>query len=57
MSCQECCVATCKTTFSFGFPEDGALMLKHVGIVNVMYDFESLYVHLLVALNIGVNRD
>jgi len=57
MSYQECCVATCKTTFYFGFLEDGSLMLKHVGILNVMYDFQSLYVHWLVAVIIGVNRD
>jgi len=38
MSYQECCVATCKP-FCFAVPDDGCLMLKHVGISNVMYDF------------------
>jgi len=56
MSYQECCVAACKH-FYIGFPEDGALMLKHVGILNVMCDFQSLYVHLLVTVVISVNRD
>jgi len=55
-SYQECCVATCKP-FYFGFPENGALMLKRVGILNVMYDFQSLYVRLLVTVVVGVNRD
>jgi hypothetical protein len=32
----------------FGFPEDGALALKQVRILYVMYDVLSFYVHLLV---------
>jgi len=35
---QECWFGTC-TTLYFGFPEDGALALKHVGILCVVYDF------------------
>jgi hypothetical protein len=52
---QVCCVATCKP-FCFGFPEDGALMLKHVAILKVMYDFQFLYVRLLVAVINDVSR-
>jgi hypothetical protein len=42
MPLQECCVATGKATGKpsyFGFPEDDALMLKHTGILNAVYDF------------------
>jgi len=47
---QYCCVGACKN-FYFGFPEDGVLVLKRVGILYVMYDFEYFYVHsLLTAL-------
>jgi hypothetical protein len=34
---QDDCVGTCKP-FYFGFPQDGALALKHVGNLYVMYD-------------------
>jgi len=51
-----CCVATRKP-FCFGFPEDGTMMLKHVAVLKVMYDFQSLYVRLLVAVINDVNRD
>jgi hypothetical protein len=49
-------LATCKP-FYFGFPDDGALMLKCVGILNVMCDFQFLCVHLLVTVIIDVNGD
>jgi hypothetical protein len=35
---QERCFGTCMSLY-FGFPEDGALALKHVGILCVVYDF------------------
>jgi hypothetical protein len=34
---EACCVSTCKSLY-FELPEDGALMLKHIGILSVMYD-------------------
>jgi hypothetical protein len=37
--------------YYFGFPENGTLVLKRVGILYVVYDFEAFYVHsLLTAL-------
>jgi len=33
-----CCVGTGEPAH-FGLPEDGALLLKHVGILYVMYGF------------------
>ena len=38
----------CLQNFYFGFPENGALVLKRVGILYVTYDFEAFYVHLLL---------
>jgi len=53
---QERCLGTC-TALCFGFPEDGALALKHVGILCAVYDFWSFYLHLLVYVIICENDE
>ena len=52
---QERCFGTC-TALCFGFPEDGALALKHVGIF-IVYDLWSFYLHLLVYVIICKNNE
>lgn len=52
---QERCFGTC-TALCFGFPEDGALALKHVGILSGVYDFWPFYLYLLVYVIICKNN-